>query len=123
MLPFPAGQFGRECEGGDKGLVGSQRPGKTARPRAGYRPPQLHPPRGHLLLRKRLSPAFLKKGASLVPGFPLRPLAGAPGVAAPHPAAIPALAAAGMKAGGSSPCLSPPVGSGAEGFAASAQLP
>lgn len=62
--------------GGDKGLVGSQRPGKTARPRAGYRPPQLHPPRGHLLRRKRLSPAFLKKGASLVPGFPLRPLAG-----------------------------------------------
>lgn len=97
--------------GGDKGLVGSQRPGKTARPRAGYHPPQLHPPWGHLLLRKRLSPAFLKKGASLLPGFPLRPLAGAPGVAAPRPAAAPALAAAGMKAGGSSPCLSPPVGS------------
>lgn len=40
---FPCALIHRGMRRGDKGLVGSQRPGKTARPPAGYRPPQLHP--------------------------------------------------------------------------------
>lgn len=41
---FPCALVHRGMRRGDKGLVRSQRPGKTARLPAGYRLPQLHPP-------------------------------------------------------------------------------